>query len=141
MAKVTLKKKIKDEENSSISDVRLYARKVWLAGLGAYSWAGQEGAEYFKELVKAGEQTEKKAKKVIDEKVDAANSEIDSAKDELTSVKGRAGVQLDKIESAFDRRVASALNRMGIPSKHDVDTLSAKLDELTALLERVARKQ
>ena len=81
MAKVTLEKKIKDEENSSVSDGRLYARKVWLAGLGAYSWAGQEGAEYFKELVKAGEQTEKKAKKVIDEKVDAANSEIDSAKD------------------------------------------------------------
>lgn len=140
MAKVTLKKKIKDEENSSISDVRLYARKVWLAGLGAYSWAGQEGAEYFKELVKAGEQTEKSARKVIDEKVDAANSEIDLAKDELTSVKGRVEVQLDKIESAFDRRVASALNRIGIPSKHDVETLSAKLDELTALLERVARK-
>lgn len=136
-----VEEKIKDEENSSVSDVRLYARKVWLAGLGAYSWAGQEGAEYFKELVKAGEQTEKKAKKVIDEKVDAANSEIDSAKDELTSVKGRVEVQLDKIESAFDRRVASALNRIGIPSKHDVETLSAKLDELTALLERVARKQ
>jgi poly(hydroxyalkanoate) granule-associated protein len=50
-------------------------------------------------------------------------------------------VQLDRIESAFDRRVARALNRIGIASKHDVDTLSAKLDELTALLERVARKQ
>ncbi len=141
MAKVTLKKKVKDVETKSVSDVRLYARKVWLAGLGAYSWAGQEGAEYFKELVKVGEQTEKKARQVIDDKVDAANSEIDSAKSELTSVKGRVELQLDKIESAFDRRVASALNRIGIPSKHDVDTLSAKLDELTALLERVARKQ
>lgn len=141
MAKVTLKKKVKDEEDKALSDVRLYARKVWLAGLGAYSWAGQEGAGYFKQLVKVGEQTEKKAKQVIDDKVDAANSEIDSAKNELTSVKGRVEVQLDKIESAFDRRVASALNRIGIPSKHDVETLSAKLDELTALLERVARKQ
>jgi poly(hydroxyalkanoate) granule-associated protein len=141
MAKVTLKKKIKDEEDKAFSDVRLYARKVWLAGLGAYSWAGQEGAEYFKELVRVGEQAEEKAKKVIDEKVEAANSEIDSAKNELTSVKGRVEAQLDKIESAFDRRVASALNRIGIPSKHDVETLSAKLDELTALLERVARKQ
>lgn len=141
MAKVTLKKRTKSEEDKTFSDVRLYARKVWLAGLGAYSWAGQEGAEYFKELVKVGEQAEEKAKKIIDEKVEAANSEIDSAKNELTSVKGRVEVQLDKIESAFDRRVASALNRIGIPSKHDVETLSAKLDELTALLERVARKQ
>lgn len=62
-------------------------------------------------------------------------------KGELTSVKGKVEVQLDKIEKAFDTRVASALNRIGIPSKHDVEALSAKLDELTALLERVARKQ
>lgn len=145
MVKVTLKKKIEAEEAKTFSEVRLYARKIWLAGLGAYVKAGQEGADYVKELIKTGEQTEKKAKKVIDEKVEAANSEIDSAKGELkgeiTKAKGRVEVQLDKIESAFDRRVASALNRIGIPSKHDVETLSAKLDELTALLERVARKQ
>ncbi|MFJ5298081.1 phasin family protein [Pseudomonas sp. NPDC088368] len=145
MAKVILKKKIEAEEAKTFSEVRLYARKIWLAGLGAYVKAGQEGAEYVKELIKTGEQTEKKAKKVIDEKIEAANSEIDSAKDdvtgEITKAKGRVEVQLDKIESAFDRRVAGALNRIGIPSKHDVETLSAKLDELTALLERVARKQ
>nr|WP_314576384.1 phasin family protein [uncultured Pseudomonas sp.] len=145
MVKVTLKKKIEAEETKTFSEVRLYARKIWLAGLGAYVKAGQEGADYVKELIKTGEQTEKKAKKVIDEKVEAANSEIDSAKGEfkgeITKAKGRVEVQLDKIESAFDRRVASALNRIGIPSKHDVETLSAKLDELTALLERVARKQ
>jgi poly(hydroxyalkanoate) granule-associated protein len=147
MAKVLLKKKatltseVEDRDSRAFSDVRLYARKVWLAGLGAYSWAGQEGADYFRELVKVGEQTELKAKQIIDDNVEAANSEIDSARDELTAVKGRVEVQLDKIESAFDRRVASALNRIGIPSKHDVETLSAKLDELTALLERVAHKQ
>jgi len=141
MAKVTLKKKIDAEEAKAFSEVRLYARKIWLAGLGAYVKAGQEGADYVKELIKTGEQTEKKARKVIDEKVEAANSEIESAKGEVSEVKGRLEVQLDKIESAFDRRVASALNRIGIPSKHDVETLSAKLDGLTALLERVARKQ
>jgi len=42
-------------------------------------------------------------------------------------------------EKAFDTRVASALNRIGIPSKQDVEALSAKLDELSALLEHVAR--
>jgi poly(hydroxyalkanoate) granule-associated protein len=141
MAKVTLKKKIKAEEATAFSEVKLYARKIWLAGLGAYARAGQEGTEYVKELIKTGEQVEKQGKKVVDEKLEAANSQIDSIKDEVTDAKGRFEVQLDKIESAFDRRVASALNRIGIPSKHDVETLSAKLDELTALLERVARKQ
>ena len=141
MAKVTLKKKIEAEETKAFSEVRLYARKIWLAGLGAYAKAGHEGSTYVKELIKTGEKVEKEAKSAVNDKLEAANSEIDSLKGEVTGIKGRVEVQLDKIESAFDRRVASALNRIGIPSKHDVETLSAKLDELTALLERVERKQ
>ncbi|MEG1343607.1 MAG: phasin family protein [Pseudomonas sp.] len=139
MTKVILKKK--DATQSTSGEVRGYARKIWLAGLGAYARVGQESADYLKELVKAGETVEKRGKKRIDHELDAANTQIDSVKGEITSVKGKVEVQLDKIEKAFDTRVASALNRIGIPSKHDVEALSAKLDELTALLERVARKQ
>ncbi|AVX87147.1 Poly(3-hydroxyalkanoate) granule-associated protein PhaI [Pseudomonas sp. IT-347P] len=139
MAKVILKKKI-DASTSALSDVKSYARKIWLAGLGAYAKVGQEGSDYFQELIKAGQTVEKKGKKAVTEKLEAANAEIDEAKGEVSSFKGRVEVQLDKVEKAFDSRVASALNRIGIPSKHDVETLSAKLDELTALLERVARK-
>ncbi|MDI2143078.1 MULTISPECIES: phasin family protein [unclassified Pseudomonas] len=139
MAKVILKKKI-DASTSALSDVKSYARKIWLAGLGAYTKVGQEGSEYFQELIKAGQTVEKKGKKAVTEKLEAANAEIDEAKHEVSSFKGRVEVQLDKVEKAFDTRVASALNRIGIPSKHDVEALSAKLDELTALLERVARK-
>ncbi|WP_130903895.1 MULTISPECIES: phasin family protein [unclassified Pseudomonas] len=139
MAKAILKKKI-DASTSTLGDVKSYARKVWLAGLGAYAKVGQEGSEYFQELVKAGQSVEKKGKKVVAEKLEAANAEIDEAKSEVSTFKGKVEVQLDRVEKAFDTRVASALNRIGIPSKHDVETLSAKLDELTALLERVARK-
>lgn len=139
MAKVILKKK--DDIQNSLTDVRGYARKIWLAGLGAYTRVGQESAGYVKELIKAGEVVEKRGKKRLDHELDAANGEIDSAKQELRSVKGKVEVQLDKIEKAFDTRVASALNRIGIPSKHDVEALSAKLDELTALLERVTAKK
>ncbi|MGE8149309.1 phasin family protein [Pseudomonas frederiksbergensis] len=139
MAKVILKKKI-DASTNALQDVRSYARKIWLAGLGAYTKVGIEGSEYFQELIKAGQTVEKKGKKVVAEKLEAANAEIDEAKSEVSTFKGKVEVQLDKVEKAFDSRVASALNRIGIPSKHDVETLSAKLDELTALLERVARK-
>ncbi|VVP97787.1 hypothetical protein PS918_03865 [Pseudomonas fluorescens] len=139
MAKVILKKKI-DASTTALSDVKSYARKIWLAGLGAYAKVGQEGSDYFQELIKAGQTVEKKGKKVVAEKLEAANAEIDEAKSEVSTFKGKVEVQLDKVEKAFDSRVASALNRIGIPSKHDVETLSVKLDELTALLERVARK-
>ncbi|ANJ53872.1 phasin family protein [Pseudomonas silesiensis] len=139
MAKVILKKKI-DASTTALSDVKSYARKIWLAGLGAYARVGQEGSEYFQELIVAGQAVEKKGKEAVAEKLEAANAEIDEAKTEVSSFKGKVEVQLDKVEKAFDSRVASTLNRIGIPSKHDVETLSAKLDELTALLERVARK-
>lgn len=129
-----------DASTTALSDVKSYARKIWLAGLGAYTKVGQEGSEYFQELVKAGQTVETKGKKVVAEKLEAANAEIDEAKSEVSTFKGKVELQLDKVEKAFDSRVASALNRIGIPSKHDVETLSAKLDELTALLERVARK-
>ncbi|MDH4570251.1 poly(3-hydroxyalkanoate) granule-associated protein PhaI [Pseudomonas sp. BN414] len=141
MAKVAVKKKLEKAESKStvIGDVKLYARKIWLAGLGAYAKAGAEGVDYFKELVKAGEGVEKQGKKLVDEQVEAANSQFDSVKNSVTGVKEKVEVQLDKIEKAFDNRVASALNRIGIPSRQDVEALSAKLDELSALLEHVAR--
>ena len=139
MAKVTLKKKT-DVQPTPVNEVKSYARKIWLAGLGAYAKVGQEGSEYVQELIKAGQSVEKKGKKVVTEQLEAANTQIDNVKGDVVSLKDRVEVQLDKVEKAFDARVASALNRIGIASKHDVETLSAKLDELTALLERVARK-
>ncbi|MDU8430586.1 phasin family protein [Pseudomonas syringae pv. actinidifoliorum] len=141
MARANTKKKIEDEQASTLSDVKLYARKIWLAGLGAYSRVNEEGTQYVKALIRTGEQTEKEVLKTVDETRVAANSEIESIKGEVSGVKGRVDAQLGRIEGAFDRRVAKALNRIGIPSKHDVDTLSAKLDELTALLERVVPKK
>ena len=146
--KAAVKKKVAVEVESKatvLTDVKAYAHKVWLAGLGAYVKAGQEGADYFKDLVKAGESVEKQGKKLVTEQVEAANSQIttqlESVKTSVFGVKEKVEVQLDKVEKAFDNRVASALNRMGIPSKQDVEALSAKLDELNALLERVARTQ
>ncbi|MEG8233294.1 phasin family protein [Pseudomonas orientalis] len=139
MANVILQKKI-DSQTTALSEVKRYARRIWLAGLGAYAKVGSEGGDYFNELVKSGQHIESKSKKVAIEQLDAANSQIDQVKSNVSSVGRRVEVQLDKVEKAFDSRVASALNRIGIASKHDVETLSAKLEELTALLERVARK-
>lgn len=139
MAKVNLKKK-DDAPGSTLGEVRGYARKIWLAGLGAYARVGQEGSDYFKELVKAGEGVEKRGKKRVDQQLDAANNQIDEATVQVSRVRGKVEIQLDKIEKAFDARVARALNRLGIPSKHDVEALSIKLEQLHELLERVAHK-
>ncbi|PAV47173.1 poly(3-hydroxyalkanoate) granule-associated protein PhaI [Pseudomonas sp. HAR-UPW-AIA-41] len=136
MAKVAAKKV--EEKATLLTDVKHAARQIWLAGLGAYSKAGQEGADYLKDLIKSGESVEKQGKKLVTEQVEAAN---DTVKTSVSSVKEKVEVQLDKVEKAFDARVASALNRLGIPSKKDVAALSAKLDELSALLEHASRNK
>ena len=138
MAKVNVKKK--DDAPGTLGEVRGYARKIWLAGIGAYARVGQEGSDYFNELVKAGEGVEKRGKKRIDQELEAANNQIDEATQAVRRVPGRVESQLDKIEKAFDARVGRALNRLGIPSKHDVEALSIKLEQLHELLERVAHK-
>ncbi len=136
MAKVAAKKV--EEKATLLTDVKHAARQIWLAGLGAYSKAGQEGADYLKDLIKSGESVEKQGKKLVTEQVEAAN---DTVKTGVSSVKEKVEVQLDKVEKAFDARVASALNRLGIPSKKDVTALSAKLEELSALLEHASRNK
>ncbi|MNE58897.1 Poly(hydroxyalcanoate) granule associated protein (phasin) [compost metagenome] len=77
--------------------------------------------------MKAGEGVEEKGRKLVTDRVESANERV---KSKLTLVK-------DKLN--FDDRVAASLNRIGIPSRNDVNALSAKLDELGAALESAAR--
>ena len=138
MAKVNLKKRRRPRQHLG-RGARLRAQDL-AGGPGCLCPCRPEGSDYFKELVKAGEGVEKRGKKRVDQQLDAANNQIDEATVQVSRVRGKVEIQLDKIEKAFDARVARALNRLGIPSKHDVEALSIKLEQLTELLERVARK-
>ena len=110
----------KETTKGVLAEVKQYTRKAWLAGLGAYAKAGQEGYDYFKELVKTGETVEKDGKKLVNKKIDAVNERVDDLKsDAVQAVEGR----LEQIENAFDQRVARALNRVGMPSRNDLDAL------------------
>ena len=128
----------KETTKSVLAEVKQYTRKAWLAGLGAYAKAGQEGYDYFKELVKTGETVEKDGKKLVNKKIDAVNERVDDLKsDAVQAVEGR----LEQIENAFDQRVARALNRLGMPSRHDLDALSVRLEQLSALVEHAAKQK
>ena len=128
----------KETTKSVLAEVKQYTRKAWLAGLGAYAKAGQEGYDYFKELVKTGETVEKDGKKLVNKKIDAVNERVDDLKsDAVQAVEGR----LEQIENAFDKRVARALNRVGMPSRNDLDALSVRLEQLSALVEHAAKQK
>ena len=109
------------------------AEQIWLAGLGAFSKAQQEGGKVFNVLVQDGLALQKQAQARAQEQFQAASSRFE----DLTSkVSERAAEPLDKLESLFEQRVAKALQRLGIPSAHDLQALQAQIALLTQELEQ-----
>ena len=46
----------------------------------------------------------------------------------------RSSSRLDKLQSAFDTRVADAMDRLNVPSKNDIDAINKKLNKIIRLL-------
>lgn len=117
---------VKDKMKELPKEVTESAHKVWLAGLGALAMAEEEGSKFFKNLVKKGEEYEDKGK-----------AQFDKIKDRLTAATGKAGKAFDDVSAKFDDQVATALARLGVPSKDEIATLTARVEELTALVDKV----
>jgi len=107
--------------------VKESAQQIWLAGLGAFSKAQEEGGKVFDALVKEGQSIQRKTQSVAEEKISEATSKMTNM---ATDIQSRAGHQWDKLENIFEERVAKALNKLGVPSAKDVDALVARVDEL-----------
>ena len=113
--------------------VRDSAQQIWLAGLGAFSKAQEEGTKVFETLVKEGVSLQRKTRGTAEDKIGEVSSKMSAMASDVTA---KAGQQWDKLESIFEDRVAKALGKLGVPSSGDVDTLVARIDELN---EKVAR--
>lgn len=103
------------------------AQQIWLAGLGAFSKAQEEGGKVFEALVKEGMSIQRKTQAVAEEKITEATSRMASM---ATDISSKASGQWDKLEGIFEERVARALNKLGVPSAKDIDVLVARIDEL-----------
>lgn len=112
--------------------VRDSAHQIWLAGLGAFTKAQQEGGKVFDALVQEGLTMQRKAQTTAEAKLSEASQKMSSMAQEIGS---RASGQWDKLEGLFEERVARALQRLGIPSARDVQLLEARLAELERQLQ------
>jgi poly(hydroxyalkanoate) granule-associated protein len=108
--------------------IRESANKIWLAGLGAFSKAQQEGVNMFEALVEEGEKVQERTKVAVDERL----GEMRGAWDKLS---------WDKLEKVFEDRVARALHALNVPSRKDIDVLSKQVHELTAITKKLAEEE
>ena len=109
--------------------VKESAQQIWLAGMGAFAKAQEEGGKVFEALVREGASLQKKTQGIAEERISAVTGKMTAMADGMSS---KAGAQWDKLESIFEQRVAKALNKMGVPSSKDVDALIKRIDGLSA---------
>ena len=124
-------------ERRSMLDFRKYTKQIWLAGLGAFSRAEEEGNKLFDSLVKVGEELESKTVDIADQTVEKVS---EKARESVTDTK-------DKVEKLIDNSVHHSLSRIGLVTLKDVQHLErlilqlhAKVDELTLQQEKIQKE-
>ncbi|WP_285276563.1 phasin family protein [Halopseudomonas bauzanensis] len=138
------KKKREGRDNQWVDDLEGYSRQIWLAGLGAYTRMGKEGAKLFESLIRDGEQAEKTAKAEADkaggksarskkDPLEGARAKVDKARSKLTDKFGG-------LEEMFDKRVAGAVERLGLAQQDELQALESRVAELTRAVEQLNAK-
>lgn len=114
-------------DNQLTSTIKESTQQIWLAGLGAYAKAQEEGGKIFEALVQEGEALQAKTRQSADEKIAAVA-------DKTAGTWGR-------LEQVFEDRVARAVASLGIPTRKDIDKLSKRMAELTEVVQQLLDAQ
>ena len=99
------------------------ARKVLLAGIGAMALTQEEIEKFVDKLIERGEIAEKDGRKLI--------------KDVMERRKRKTEEVRSDTEEQLDKRMEEILNRMNIPTKSDIDALSAKITALSKKVDQL----
>lgn len=142
MAKLKSSAKAKPSSNSNTESgartIMDSAQQIWMAGMGAFNRAQEEGTKLFETLVKEGSTLEQKTRRMATGKVDAVR---DAVENRVGAVKERAADTWDRLEKVFEDRVQRALTRLGVPGRDDLQALIARVDALNAELRRLGSQR
>ena len=121
-------------ESNLLGTVKESSSQIWLAGLGAFSKAQEEGSKVFEALVKEGSGLQKKIRSFTDSHVSDVTNEVSGKITEATS---KAAGAWDRLETVFEDRVGRAVGRLGVPTKADISKLTQRVEELTRQVQKM----
>ena len=163
--KVAKKKKVvrktsASKPSASFNKVQDNAHEIWLAGLGAFSLAQEEGvnlvrkggklvnertgqvisesSKLFERLVSEGRKLEGKGKKMAGDAVGGVRSDVEGR---VGKAREQARTNWDKLEKVFEERVARALSKLGVPTSDEIQELSERVQELNVRVRELAKAQ
>ena len=117
--------------------VKASAQQIWLAGMGAFAKAQEEGTKVFESLVKEGVSLQRKTQAVAEERIGEMTGKMSAMAGEVTN---KAGASWDKLESIFEARTAKAMGKLGVPTAKDVAALTARVDALASAVAKLGGK-
>lgn len=117
---------------AAMSDnVKEQAQQIWLAGLGAFAKAQEDGTKAFEKLVSDGITMQRKVSATAEEKLVEATQKASQAAHTLSE---RATGQWGKLEGIFEERVSKAMQSLGLPSAAEMKELHDRVAALEAQL-------
>jgi poly(hydroxyalkanoate) granule-associated protein len=118
-------------------NIKASAQQIYLAGLAQFGKAQQEGGKVFEGLVKEGLAIQRRTQSAAEERITEVTSKASGMANEVAA---KATGQWNKLEDIFEDRVARALNKMGVPTAKDIQTLIARVDALAQKTGKAAAK-
>ena len=115
----------------ALSNVIDIGQQIWLAGLGAVAQAQREGPKLFESLVAEGSEFQAAQRENVQERTSELLNDLRSRLDSRTAgVRSKATETIDNLEDILQTRVLKALQQLGVPTSHEIDTLARKVKEL-----------
>lgn len=126
----TIDKMTEEAKDTSVSMVAM-VRKVLQAGVGAFALSVDEVEEFVARLVERGEIAEHDGRKLVSDVLARRRSEAESATEQVTEkVQEQTSRHWSRAEAMLDHQIDNILARLNVPSKTDIEALSAKVGEL-----------
>jgi poly(hydroxyalkanoate) granule-associated protein len=127
-----------DADHSHLANaVKDSAQQIWLAGLGAFAKAQEEGSKVFEALVKEGTGLQQKTQQKTQAQLDDVGQKLNKAASDLSK---QATEGWDRLETVFEDRVARAMHRMGMPSQGELQVLKERVAALEAKVAELGGK-
>lgn len=114
----------KQDRKSAARAISDTAQKIWLAGLGAFAKAQQEGSRVFDQLIDEGTQLDERTRNYTKDQLDQLRGQMEDTAERLRQ-SGLAS--MERIQALIDQRVAEAIERMAVPSRSDFDRLAGQI--------------
>ncbi len=108
--------------------IKASAQQIYLAGLAQFSKAQQNGGNVFESMVKEGLAVQRKTQAAAEERISEVTNKAAGVANEVAA---KATGQWNKLEDIFEDRVSRALNKLGVPSAKDIESLISRIDALS----------